>query len=208
MGYGQLNVKVGYTASYLNSGFNNNIFDSFNAQNSLETRFKNLHMLHGIQLGFRYKINIAAIEFTWENTTRSRNAIQVDSLEMFFEKNLYYSINSFSLGVQNNFGNFGYGASIDSRTIRVRTNIGATDQRTDILKQRGWTSRFYLSLNIPGGDFVSLSIQPYVQIPLESTDFYPLEMDLNPTSNANPDQFSEDLMTFGITLAFYNGAQN
>jgi hypothetical protein len=207
--FSQLNIKIGYSASYINSDINNKIFDSYNeARPWLESNFENLHFLHGIQLGFRYKINVAAIEFTWENVTRSRNALGEDpSNGVFFEKELFYGMNTFSLGLQNNFGTFGYGATIDSRIVKVKTNIGTSDQKREIVNESGISSKFYISLNFQSGDFVAMSLQPYIQVPWKDINLFGIENELIENTMNTRDQFDENLMTFGITIVFYNGQQ-
>ncbi len=207
--FSQLNLKIGYITNYINSDINNQIFDHYNeTKPGLSSTFGKLHFLHGIQLGLRYKINMAAIEFTWENSSRSRMAIGEDPITgAYFDKNLFYKLSSYSIGLQNNFGAFGYGATIDSRTLRVQTNIGSSEDKREILSDTGLSSKFYLSFNVDSGDFMSMSIQPFIQIPWENVNLFNIENELIDNTMNMEDEFNENLIVFGLSIVFYNGAQ-
>ena len=204
----QFNIKIAYATGYGSFDVNNQIMQSYNEENDfLEDSFGDLHFLHGVQIGARYRLGNIGIELSWENLNRKRDAFgQITGSSDFLSEELFYSVKSLSAGLENYFGALGYGGAIERRSLKVKTQIPQIDKKRNIIDQREYSARFYLIFELQQSTFVSLALKPYVQIPLGSYDMTPLETELlaQPTTGSN----QEDLMIFGLTIAFYNGPRN
>ena len=58
-------------------------------------------------------------------------------------------------------------------------------------------------------DVMSLSIRPYVQLPLYKNDFYVIEQKLNPDIAASMDKtaYTQKVVNWGIKFLFVNGSK-
>ena len=102
--------------------------------------------------------------------------------------------------------NFSFGGTIDLNRLRIRSANNVNQDRYTVMRDSGLSSHFFVSLNIEGSDILSISLQPYIQIPWTKFDLAPLESDLN--SGINATNFEDDFMNIGIRLIFKNGQQN
>lgn len=202
----QINFKIGYNYTYAPFSVNNEVLAQYNASISrIEQSFKPLHSFHGIHLGFRYKAAPMAIEFSWEHGTKDLQAIGYITNDEVFTKKLYYSTNQYSLGLENYFGAFGYGATIGKQKFKIKTDISNTDVKRGIVNQSEYVSKFYLIYTIHEGNAISLVVKPYVQIPWQGYDIQALQTELLPSSTDIVPK--EDSFQYGLTLLFYNGRQ-
>jgi len=216
---GQFNVKIGYGLAYTSASDHNFIIQSFNDNNEAITGFElvtampDLKALYGIVLGARYKLgNNNAIELTWESISRERSTLGINPDESILERDLFYSFNQFLFGYQSQFGNWGIGTAIGLNRIKIKKNIDGTDKKSNVVpnklmgtKANQYVARVNLSYNIQSNRSVTLSIQPFYQIPLTDINIFPLANELGVA--ADPDNTTESFPTFGLTLLFYNGRQ-
>ena len=162
----QINVKIGFNSAYSKFSVNNRIIADYNAENDfLEQGFKELHVLHGVVLGLRYKWDNLALDVSWENMSRNRDAFGETLTGSPFTNELFYTMNTLSAGLENHFGSFGYGAALENRQLRVKTKISGLDKKKTVLNQTAYSARFYLLFQIQQSNKVSLAFRPYVQYP-------------------------------------------
>jgi hypothetical protein len=202
----QFNVKIGFNSAYSKFKVNNEILKDYNTENSfLEQGFKELHIMHGVVLGLRYRWDNLGLDISWENMSRNRDAFGEDLSGGPFMNELFYTMNSLSAGLENYFGSFGYGAALENRQFRVKTKISGLDKKKTILSQTEYSARFYLLLQIQQSNKVSLVFRPYVQYPFKAYNFDPLEENLLETSS--PEDNMDKPWVFGLSIIFYNGPQ-
>ncbi len=202
-GYSQVNLKIGYTPTY--GGFSqiNEILSSYQPANAdLQEPFSDLHFIHGIQVGARYILGNSAIELSWENLSRDRSSLAFnDVTETFLDRQYRFSLNTFQLGFDSFFGSYGFGSSISNTNLAIRREIG--DNELSLIAERNWGARIHFNWLIQESSTVSLVIQPFYQFYFDSYDLAPLATDLDVSGVSTDGQPHY----FGITIAFYNGAQ-
>ena len=199
----QWNIKVGYNLGFMSMSENDDIMDTYNSGTpDLEESMPYLRTLHGLELGIRYKLDIAAFELSWSNTGRDREALIKDPSDgSIYDKQLGYSFNTFSFAMENIYGNYGYGANIGWNIMKVKTNIGTSSNKQNILKENYLSSKFYLMWNSEGSGSLSVSIRPYVQLAWDSVDLSDINFNLNGVEG----EISAKPLVYGISLLFYNG---
>lgn len=200
----QLNIKVGYTVTYTNPSVTNAILNDYNSANEFLTDgFNELHYLHGMQGGLRYRIDDVAFEATWHNKYNTLRSSGLDINDNDISRDLRFRYGSYSLGMEAYLTrNVGLGGTFDLTNVRFRTDVAGVDNVYTISSEWGSSSHFYLSINMPGNDILTFSLKPYVQIPWSSVNLNPLQTELGTPSLAEP---NEKYLNFGLQLVFYNG---
>jgi len=74
------------------------------------------------------------------------------------------------------------------------------------MKDKGFSSHFFVSLNIEGSNILSISLQPYIHIPWTKFNLTELESELD--TGVGLTDFEDGFMNYGIRLIFRNGQQN
>ena len=203
----QFNIAVGYSLGYTPADEINRLVSDFNVtfnENYFGDEMPELHYLHGINVGLRWKYDLVSLELNWERMNRTREALGETALDQVFRKTIYYNINNYTAGLESNFGNFGLGLAIGLRNFEIKEEIGSTNKRRSFLDDQQYFLKPTLSVNLAGGENVGLTIKPYLQIPLNTIGLDPLsdELDLDPTGSEEP------LWMGGISFIFYNGSQD
>ena len=114
------------------------------------------------------------------------------------------------MGVENYFGNLGYGASLGYRTVRIKTDIsGAPRKKRSVTSESGFGSKFYLIFQFPG-EKVGIAFKPYVQVPLKNLDISNFDQELNVQLDdsymaVRPQE--ERFFMYGLSIVLYNGRQ-
>ena len=156
--------------------------------------------------GLRYRIGDVALEATWGNKFSTLKSVGTNPIDNSnFSRNLLFRYTNYSIGLEGYLTNFlGLGASIDLDRVRFRSDIVGIDKPYTVFTSWGYGSHFYLSLNLPSSDVLTLSIKPFVQIPWSITDVSPLHNDLS-TTPVDDVIYQEKFLNFGVQLVFYNG---
>ena len=206
--FAQLNIKVGYGISYVNAETDNAIIQRYNEQFSfLDNPMDELRFLNNFIVGLRYRIDNIAIEANFENRFKTLESTGIDPISNNnFDRDLLFKNVSYSIGLESYLTkNIGLGVSINWDHLRYRTKTQNSD-RYEILRDNGFSSEVHLSLNLQGSDIITLSIQPYAQIPWTKMFLADLEREINPDVSALIDaDYSADYMNFGVKFIFYNG---
>ncbi len=205
--HAQLNLGVGFTLGSGTFGGNNSILQEYNLtrQSELEKAYPDLHLMTGVYVSARYKLDNLAFEISWENLDRNFSSVLVFSDRTGMEDNLYYSISTTSFGIENHIGPYGYGASVGSRLLRLKADILNTDAKRTIVSDREFTTKLYLLYTIQKSRLISVVAKPFVQIPMGRYPLSELEEDLMPYVTRQ-DRDSAPFI-FGLSLLFYNGLQ-
>lgn len=202
---GQLNFKVGYSFGYTSMSDANTVHQAYNdSKPGIVEIMKDVHWMHGVEVGIRQKWESVGIELSYQNLGRDRSAIGLEADEATFEKTLFYSTRYYSIALENYFGPFGYGASIGRTKMKVSTDIvGISRTKRPLMADSNLSSQFYLLLSAPGTKTVSLTIKPYVSFNWGGFDLSNLEPELN--VNTGLDLSDIQPTFFGISVLFYNG---
>ena len=120
---GQINLKVGYAFGHSNLEQTKSLFDKFNANNpQAEKTLSPITNYHGIELGTRYKFKYFGIELglsSMSGSSESLNVFQSDGSLGSDEWKI--SIINYAIGLENYFGNLGYGANIGLQKIKIQS---------------------------------------------------------------------------------------
>jgi hypothetical protein len=213
----QVNIKVGYTGGFTKAPTMNNVVDRFNAdflknnpEGKLDDALDQIKSLHGLEIGLRYRVNSVGFELSWHNMSDKSDVFGTLNDKSSFQDKWFTSITEYSLGVENYFGNFGYGASLGYRTARIKTDIvGAPRKKRLVTNESGLASKFYLIFQYPG-DKVGIAFKPYVQVPIKDIDISSFDQELNVQLNntyqaVKPQE--ERFFMFGLSIVLYNGRQ-
>lgn len=196
----QFNLKIAY----------NPIYGSFSGINAVQNAyisddgevldgFGDLHFMHGIQLGIRYRVGTFGVELGWESLAGDREALALNpNSEVFTTREYDYDLRTWSFALDQYFRPFGFGAAI------TRTNFSAGRVRGNnnipLIDESKWGLRFQLNLIIQESSRVSLLLRPYYQFYFGDYNIERLATDLNNTAASR-----ESLSYFGLSLVFYNG---
>jgi hypothetical protein len=209
---GQFNIKVGYAGSFPQDSKLNMLIDQFNANQGkkLEDNMDRFSSYHGLTLGLRYRLNRIGIEASWQSLSSKSDFIGNIQSTRVSDK-WFVSDTDYSLGIENYWGRFGYGASFGYSTLRIKTDIsGSSRKKRTVNKDTSPFGRVFLILQMPSKN-VAAVIKPYIQFPLGNgydissfyNDFYSTYDPSLPQSTA---LFMKNT-SFGINVALYNGPQ-
>lgn len=180
------------------------VINAYNANNSwLSDQFGAFKYLHGFHTGLRFQKKPLAWELNYSKRFNNKRAIGNDpDFGVEATRKINYDVELVSFVQEFQFGDFGVGASIDYNWLDIRTEVIDLENARTVVKDEAWSSQFYLVFHTPKSGFVSLSIQPYVQVSWTNFDVTELGNALNVNvGKNNEDNFSH----FGIKLIFYNG---
>ena len=204
--WSQLNIKVGYGGGYMEPDKINEIIGRFNDDKPfLEQPLNDINFLSGLELGLRYRIGISAFELGWNNGSAEAEAFGTDNGSPFQEA-LTVSLRSYTIGVENFIGDFGFGASIGRRRLKIITDITGFDRDRTIMTSTGLASRFHVFYQVKSNS-VSLTLKPYIEFPWDSYNVSALNREYFPDTTIPDTDFDTELTVFGISILFYNGPQ-
>lgn len=208
--YAQFNFTAGYTYGRMPSGVNNEIIQQVNQNNNELINYEKMKAikgLHGFHFGAQMRFDFVALFASWNNKVQVSDFKGDDSTNVSIYQELFYSMRSTSLGLEIfPIENISFGGSIDLNRLRIRSEDNVASGRYVIMKDRGFSSHFFVSLNIEGSDILSISLQPYVHIPWTKFNLTELESELE--TGVGLTDFEDGFMNFGIRLIFRNGQQN
>ena len=212
----QLNIKVGYAGGIVQAPELEKVVDDFNAKfkavnpaGRLDDALDRFSSVHGLEIGLRYRTGNLGFECTWNNFSSKSDFFGALNNQSLFQDKWFLSYTSYSAGVENYIGKFGFGASLAYRVFKLRTDIStATKKRKTITDADGFGTRLYLTFQFPG-DKVGIAFKPFVELPLENFDITGFDQELGQQldSNYKSDPKSTRLALYGISVVLYNGLQ-
>lgn len=200
----QLNLKTGYSISFLQDAAVNQLIHTYNQTKSFTRDFKDLKWLHGFEAGLRYKTGVHALEVTYLGAYQRLRATASNPAggEDLTDK-LKFNVHSAGLAYQISSGAFGAGFEIQRQWYVTGAERKQPDRNWKHT-QGMWAKQVYLMLNFEGSGSVSMTIKPYYIFPSEAYDCIPLQEFLE-TNGDDPELNKWN--RFGLTLLFYNGQQ-
>lgn len=199
----QINISIGYDLSYYPVSEINMLIDQINADLAFDKDLKKVHLINGLQVGFKYKSETTSAFLSISGKMKSTKS----NLTNASGESLTYKIsNQFltgSFGLSANAGIIGFGSSIDYNINQMQLDF---EQMFDHKhKFNGWSNRVFLNIETPGSNNVSLSIQPYAQFFWKKWDLRDVQADFSNQTPVTP--LNQTLNNFGITFIFNNGPQ-
>jgi hypothetical protein len=207
----QINVKIGYGTAFVNAKVNNSILSEFNdvkrneLSDSLSIPFKGLNFMHGLDLGLRFKVSeSSAFELSWQNLSRSREAVGEINDVSLFKQELFYSFNQLYVSYQSDFNGYGMGVGLGYNKVKAKDRIAGSDFKETVINESQLFAKINLSIYFKSSSSVSFAIQPYYQFSLADINLNPLRTELGLSESGTAD---EPFNMFGISFVFYNGRQ-
>jgi hypothetical protein len=213
LAWSQMNIKVGYITGRTEAQSYNDIVDHFNRNIEsvyvLDDALDPLRWMHGLELGVRYKIRNVGFELSWSGLQKRSDVFASQNNVNRLQSRLFTGLTEYSLGAENYYGFFGYGASLGYRYLTIKTDVpGSRRKRSEILGEDGWAGKFYLIFSLPG-DNVALAFKPYIQFPLTEYSMDGFENGINSKYEFPQRDFvsPERFFMYGISVVLYNGRQ-
>ncbi len=207
----QINALVGYAYSYNSDKKTlNNIIERYNARNpSLLKPMSTLNFLHGVDLGIRYRLPSVSFEFGWINKFNQINDRVKASDNTEYKNIIYYKSQSFCLGTEFFYNWFGIGASIDWNHLLIKKEKSSDRVKENWVAQSGLSNHIFLNFEFKMNNALSLSLRPFVQLPLYKNDFYNVEAKLNPdiANTSDPATYKQKVVNWGFKVLFVNGTK-
>jgi hypothetical protein len=203
----QLQLNVGYGVLKTQPTALNQIISKFNESygNQLVAPMSVLKSLEGIHAELAFFADPVYVGLEWQNLTRDLNNRFKDPLTNEDVINTFHYANDMlSLhGCVMLLRNIGVGMTGDFNINQLK-QIASTNRKhsTLLMYSTQFSSRFYLHLNVPLNDWMSIGLRPYVRMPWNSISYAPvasrLRLDMQNTV------LSEKKMDFGIQMVWQN----
>jgi hypothetical protein len=205
----QLNLKIGYSLSLFNPQQTNAVLQRFNAENPwLERSLNDLNWMSGFTVGFRNRWEVVALEVAWHTKFTKEKAEGTDPTNTKFNRTNLYRLNAYSVGLEIfPGGNFSFGGTIDATDMIFNIEGTGFAEREKVVDGFSLGSHFFVSYEIPAGEYMAVAFRPYIQMPWATFNVQGLERAYFPDSTAPEEDFEEDMVNFGIMFIFYNGVQ-
>ncbi len=211
--HAQYNLKVGIGSKYVLAPNYNAMLGVYNEDNgslyNLEQGLKNLNFVNGVHLGIRRKTGLISYELSWEYLSSQSTTFGEDTLTgALFEQTLYYTVIDTYLGIDYSASDlFSYGITLGPRSMRIRRDIGNSDNKINMTKNGNpqWTSKIYAQIILGGRSTIRFALRPYFEYAWTKLDVSTVRDDLNINFT---DTTEEPFHSFGLTLLFYNGPKS
>lgn len=207
----QFNIKVGYNGRYTEATVINAIFNRYKLVNpNFEEPFSKVNIIHGLEVGMRYKISdFTGFELTWVNA-QSGNITsfgQASPGEPFFTEKWTVSNTEVTLGLESYpLNNFGFGVAGGLSRLKTVRDIPGINRRRLVTNESVPVVKFNLIFQIKTRS-TGFAIKPFYAFTLDDFDFYRMDRELNSSLSADPNNFKDSLKSFGISMILYNGVQ-
>jgi len=121
------------------------------------------------------------------------------------EKSLFFRLNSLVLGGELQLGKLGFGATIEQGYSKIDSDLLGTSKRTRLAYAYPLSSKFFLSIHLPGTDIMSFVIRPYYSF--QWTQALELDAVANFLAALSTPGIKEKFGQIGISFCFFNGQQ-
>lgn len=199
----QFNSKVGYTGSYYTFGTINEIFDEYNAASTFDKELESLHILHGLQLGLRYRVSNFSMELGVTTGTATSEAV---GIENGMRQDVRWKASAFDyhLGLTQHIDNIGIGATLTRTRISIKKYNTVSTEFADVTRSHNMGLNVFFQWEVPGA-YTSFAIRPFYQFMFDSYDQAPVRDALAPTYGGDT---NDSVRIFGLSILFFNGSQS
>ena len=199
----QFNVKVGYRLAILDTDGVNASIRAYNDQTNIgQDSRAGIRFLNGLDLGIRYKLRGLA----FEAGVFAVNSTQDLYGTLDFDESLQASLRNFYAGVDFKYRGIGIGTHIGSQRLRYQAALGGLNDRFEIYKETQIAHQIHLIFE-HASENIAFSLRPYVSYALSPYNLNEVDKALFTSGTTPASEFENDLLIFGLTLTFYNGAQ-
>lgn len=201
----QFNLKIAYDGAYVQAPLTNEVIRRYNdlKGGSLNEPAREMHWMHGINMGARYKWAGLATDLSWESLGTAISAVEING-DAGSEKVLYFRLNHISWSSEWINGPLGIGASLDLGFYRMQSSLSGTSARRKLAAENPISSKLFLSFYIRGSDVLSFVIRPYYRV--QWNNALPVGA-LSEYLTGSGDPGQEKMHQFGLSFCFYNGPQ-
>jgi hypothetical protein len=203
----QIQLNVGYGVLKTRPTALNQIISNYNEShgNQLVAPMLALKSLEGIHAEVAFFADPIYLGFEWQNLTRDLNSRVKESntTDETIHK-FHYANDMLSLhGCLMLLRNVGVGITGDLNINQLRKTSSTNSSYSDMLMYTTqFSSRFYLHLNLPLNDWMSIGLRPYVRMPWTAINYAPiasrLRLDMPNT------ELSEKKMDYGVQIVWQN----
>lgn len=206
--YGQLNLKVGYSFGHTNLEQTKLVFDQFNLDNpQAEKKLSPVKNFHGVDLGMRYRFKHFGIDAGLSSMSGSSEALNVFQSNGALGKDEWrISIINYSIGLENYFGSYGYGASFGFQKLKYKTEFESGQGKKTVFNETTTFSKFYLILEVPSNK-IAFSIRPFISTTWQPYDIKEVALITDSQSTIPDSDLMQDVVVYGISFLFLNGPQ-
>ncbi|HRH99527.1 MAG TPA: hypothetical protein PK006_00625 [Saprospiraceae bacterium] len=202
----QLNIQAAYGFSRIQSNSINQIIESYNHNNEwMASPMPQLKYAHGFTVGMRYSWEYFSLGASWRNSfasMRGEGIKPTTGLNYFME--LGYKNQAYVLALETNAKYLELGTSIEFQKIKFTQLFTGITDKSPISNLSAFGSRFYLNINLPPGERVGITIQPFVSVLWSELNVSSLQ---NALTIYTPYKESGKINEIGVQFIFNNGPQ-
>ncbi|MBK9211922.1 MAG: hypothetical protein IPO14_02910 [Saprospiraceae bacterium] len=203
--WSQIAMTVGYHYSAGKFDALNELIDRSNTKyNPSNKAWSSLKGMNGLSLGLKYRYGSFGLNGGWRylfSIKSAKGIVETGTSNYDWQWN--FQNNAYNLGLEgfiSNYFSLGFDILWDGYRIKSkRSNQGSSEI---LWKDNIRSSTIYGSLNIPGTEIISMSIRPFVQIPITKVSMDGLATQLGLESSSTIPKFNS--MTYGISIIFNN----
>lgn len=199
----QFNIKVGYNIGYAQTPNIDAMFKAFDTKTPLDNTLSRVGLLHGFDLGVRYRWYDISFELgTTRLSSKSKALGTLDGEKI--ENKWTTSVNNYHLGVSQHIKNFSFGGEISRQNFKMKNFNTVSETDTEITSQKDWALKVFLQFET-SSEMNSIAIRPFYQFSLGDYDIsdIPNQLDVNYTGATN-----EKIGIFGLSIIIFNGPQH
>ena len=201
----QINAFAGYVYAKTDVALLNTIIDKYNIENTTLTQtMPHFTNLQGMELGLRYRFPNLSLEFGWSNKfSQAKDQSFINNKEV---KNfISYKNSTFILGGELYYGWVGIGVSFDfNRTVIKRGIAPATGN--ELMNESNITNHYFVNIDFPINNAMSLSLRPFLQLPITQLNFYEVAKSLN-SGVTDAEAYRVKVVNFGFKIILFNGTK-
>ena len=201
----QLNIKVGYNAQYTNFKSTNALLKTFNTTyaSELTDGYKTFGFMHGIELGLRYHLTEKfALDAGITSLFTGNNGSARNVSGTIVADEWRVSNRNISMGFENYYNGFGFGLHLMTSNWKYLKDFPGTNDKQKVVDGNQLAVKINLILQATSGKN-SFALRPYITLPMSALDI----TEVNKLLNNKTDLTSEEFMSYGLAIVFYNGRQ-
>ncbi len=205
----QFNLQVGYGLGLVDLSNTKQLLQDYHSQNPwITSGFQDISYLNGVMVGVRQSWSIFSLGLNWKYRFADTKAEGIEPINnSVFTKELFISLQSYSLNLETGSGWIHLGTSLDFNKLSIKERHTGVNDKISLSNESQWGSQFYININFPASSSCQISLQPYYYMPWSGFSLGSLA---NYLGLHDPDRtaIKEPFRYFGISLVLSNGPQS